>query len=88
MQSVTPAFRQTSQFAHQSHLGISVQVTLFCFSWNWRNGLLRLRTHRTNDGEFLWRSDFDEAAVVKSRLATDLVAAVNEALAGRTFVSG
>ena len=29
------------------------------------NALLRLHTHRTNDGEFLWRSDFDEAAVLR-----------------------
>lgn len=29
------------------------------------NGLLRLHTHRTNDGEFLWRSDFDEAGVLQ-----------------------
>jgi len=29
------------------------------------NGLLRLHTHRTNDGEFLWRSDFDEAGVLR-----------------------
>lgn len=29
------------------------------------NALLRLHTHRTNDGEFPWRSDFDEAAVLR-----------------------
>lgn len=29
------------------------------------NALLRLHTHRTNDGEFLWRSDFDDAAVLR-----------------------
>lgn len=29
------------------------------------NALLRLHTHRTKDGEFLWRSDFDEAAVLR-----------------------
>jgi SRSO17 transposase len=29
------------------------------------NALLREGTHRTNDGEFLWRSDFDEAAVLQ-----------------------
>lgn len=29
------------------------------------NALVRLHTHRTNDGEFLWRSDFDEAAVLQ-----------------------
>jgi len=30
------------------------------------NALLRLHTHRTNDGEFLWRSDFDEAVVLRN----------------------
>jgi len=29
------------------------------------NDLLRGHTHRTNDGEFLWRNDFDEAAVLQ-----------------------
>ncbi len=29
--------------------------------------LLRNATHRTNHGEFLWRSDFDEMAVVKGQ---------------------
>jgi len=36
------------------------------------NALLRLHTHRTNDGEFLWRSDFDEAAVLRG-MALDLL---------------
>jgi len=29
------------------------------------NAMLRLHTHRPNDGGFLWRSDFDEAAVLR-----------------------
>jgi len=29
------------------------------------NALLRQRTHRTNDGEFLWRSDWDESWVLR-----------------------
>ena len=34
------------------------------------NALLRKRTHRTNDGEFLWRSDWDESWVLR-RIALD-----------------
>ncbi len=34
------------------------------------NALLRQRTHRTNDGEFLWRSDWDESWVLR-RIALD-----------------
>jgi hypothetical protein len=30
------------------------------------NGLLRGHTHRTNDGEFLWRSHWDEAEVLRA----------------------
>ena len=30
------------------------------------NGLLREHTHRTNDGEFLWRSHWDEAEVLRA----------------------
>jgi hypothetical protein len=29
------------------------------------NARLRGHTHRTNDGEFLWRSDWDEAWVIR-----------------------
>ena len=29
------------------------------------NALLRNHTHRTNDGEFLWRSDWDESWVIR-----------------------
>ena len=29
------------------------------------NALLRKHSHRTNDGEFLWRNDFDEAGVLQ-----------------------
>ena len=29
------------------------------------NALLRNHTHRTNDGEFLWRSDWDESRVIR-----------------------
>ena len=30
------------------------------------NAMLRNHTHRTNDGEFLWRSDWDEAWVIRA----------------------
>ena len=30
------------------------------------NALLRNHTHRTNDGEFLWRSDWDESWVIRA----------------------
>ena len=30
------------------------------------NGLLRDHTHRTNDGEFLWRSHWDESEVLRA----------------------
>lgn len=29
------------------------------------NALLRKHSHRTNDGEFLWRNDFDEAKILQ-----------------------
>jgi SRSO17 transposase len=42
-------------------LGIGVEYTVERL-----NGLLRKHTHRTNDGEFLWRSHWDESEVLQA----------------------
>ena len=49
------------------------------------NGLLRGHTHRTNDGEFLWRSDWDEAWVIR-QIALDTLRRLHRKGEGIYFI--
>jgi SRSO17 transposase len=49
------------------------------------NALLRGHTHRTNDGEFLWRSDWDEAWVIR-QIALDTLRRLHRQGEGIYFI--